>query len=159
MNALLRLIHLRFFVSLLKPMADSCVCHDYYLQFQKTENAPRWVIAPGGLIENTATPLLNSDKLPLQKDLFYNDALVFKNLESSIVSIKSGKGKHGLKMDFPGFPFMGIWSAKDADFICIEPWCGIADAVNHTGELTEKEGIIKAAGNSTWQNEWQVECF
>ncbi len=49
---------------------------------------------------------------------------------------------------------MGIWSAKDADFVCIEPWCGIADHVSASGELTEKEGIISIAPGDAFQREW-----
>ena len=43
------------------------------------------------------------------------------------------------------FPFLGIWSVKDADFICLEPWCGIADSVNSNQQLEYKEGIEKTS--------------
>jgi hypothetical protein len=38
--------------------------------------------------------------------------------------------------------FLPVWEAKDADFLCIEPWCGVADSVNRNRHLEKKEGII-----------------
>jgi galactose mutarotase-like enzyme len=59
-------------------------------------------------------------------------------------------------MDFPGFPFLGIWAAPNADFVCIEPWCGIADSVNTNQQLVEKEGINELEGGGVFQRTWTV---
>ena len=45
------------------------------------------------------------------------------------------------KMIFEGFPYLGIWTKPNAPFLCIEPWCGLADNANHNGNIEEKEGI------------------
>jgi galactose mutarotase-like enzyme len=133
---------------------------NYYLSFNKKETAPRWLIAKDGLIDTAAEPLLeNSDKLPLKKELFLRDAVVFKHLSSSIITLKSDRSAHGLQMDFPGFPFMGIWAAKNADFVCIEPWCGIADGVNASQQLTEKEGINRLLPADEFSRTWTVRVF
>ena len=124
------------------PIADGTVFEDYQLLFSHVENAGTWPLSAGGQVENFTTPLLdNTNLLPLAKALFYKDALVFKHLASNAISIVSQKTPHGLRVEFNGFPYMGIWNAKDADFVCIEPWCGIADSVTATGQLAEKEGI------------------
>ena len=44
-------------------------------------------------------------------------------------------------MNFEGFPYLGIWTKPNAPFICIEPWCGLADNINHNGNVINKEGI------------------
>ena len=37
---------------------------------------------------------------------------------------------------------MAFWSAApNAPFICMEPWCGHADMVDHDGDLTRKQDI------------------
>ena len=64
-----------------------------------------------------------------------------------------------LKVNFNGFPYLGIWSAKDADFVCIEPWCGIADSVNATGNLEDKEGINILTPDQSFERTWSVELF
>ena len=38
---------------------------------------------------------------------------------------------------------MLLWTVPGADYICIEPWCGITDNVNTNKQLCEKEGIEK----------------
>lgn len=48
---------------------------------------------------------------------------------------------------------MGLWQPKDAPFICIEPWHGIADEDNFTGEFKEKEMIINLKRGESF------ECF
>ncbi len=51
---------------------------------------------------------------------------------------------------------------KDADFVCIEPWCGIADSVASTQQLAEKEGMNKlVGGENVYQNVdgyWYTKC-
>lgn len=105
--------------------------HDYFLEFSEKENAPRWLLQ-NGLIAEQETFFSNQTILPLTKKLFYNDALVFKSLKSETISIKSKKSNTGLHFHCKGFPYFGIWAAKDADFVCLEPWCGVADSINST---------------------------
>ena len=142
------------------PLVDGTSFEDYFLEFNHFENASRWSLSKEGLIEDYSIPVIeHTDKLPLKKSLFYEDALVFKELVSKSILILSDKTSHGLKLNFKGFPYLGIWSAKDADFVCIEPWCGIADSVNASGELSEKEGINTLAPGENFERTWHVELF
>lgn len=142
------------------PIVPDTTYDDYYLEFDQPETAGRWPIAEGGLIKTTATPLLNDTKqLPLNKELFANDALVLKGLTSSKISLLSRKTEHGLSMDFPGFPFLGLWAAPGADFLCIEPWCGIADSVDASQLWEEKEGINKLEPGERFVRTWTVKLF
>lgn len=142
------------------PLVENTSYSDYYLQFNKKEKAPRWPISPEGCIQNQPIPLFeNKDKLPLTKALFLQDALVFKNLASSEVSLKCDLHHHGWTFDFTEFPFLGIWAAKQADFVCVEPWCGIADSVDHNGNLEEKEGIIRLAPDTEFKASWTIACY
>ena len=69
------------------------------------------------------------------------------------------KNYNGLDFHFKGFPYFGIWAAKDADFVCLEPWCGIADGLNHNQQLADKEGMIRLAANEEWKRKWSVTFF
>jgi galactose mutarotase-like enzyme len=64
-----------------------------------------------------------------------------------------------LKVSFEGFRYMGIWSTKGADFVCIEPWCGIADTVDATGKLEEKEGIQSLNPGEVFNRTFIIEVF
>jgi galactose mutarotase-like enzyme len=142
------------------PLAEGTVFSDYYLLFDQSEKEGRYSIGADGLIAQKSTPLLeNTNKLPLQNDLFYNDALVFKNLRSTSISILNDKTSHGLKVQFNNFPFMGIWQPKDAPFLCIEPWCGLGDMEGTTSQLQEKEGINTSQPGEVFTRTWSVEVF
>lgn len=139
------------------PVEEGTNYDDYYLEFSATENAGRWPISKDGLIEKEPMPLLNGKKLPLSKALFQKDALVFKALESTSVHLRSNKTNKGFRFDFAGFPFLGIWAAKDADFVCIEPWCGIADSVDSNQDFTKKEGIEHINADEIFERTWSIE--
>ena len=142
------------------PLSEGTNFDDYFLKFEEPENLSRWPISKDGLIQTHSLPVLeDSDRLNLMRSLFYQDALVFKYPTSSEISLKSNKTPHGLLFQMGEFPFLGIWSAKDADFICIEPWCGIADSVNADQQLEHKEGIEKTAAGKTFSRLWRVKFF
>jgi galactose mutarotase-like enzyme len=142
------------------PLTAETNFEDYYLLFGENENAPRWPIDSNGLIMDRPTQLLeNTSKLPLSRNLFSHDALVFKNLVSTKVSIRCNRHEHGLDFNFKGFPYLGIWSARNADFVCIEPWCGLADSVSHYQNLVEKEGVIKLLPAGSWSQSWTVRFY
>ena len=142
------------------PLTPHTTYEDYELLFDKIETAGRWPISKEGLIEKEPEPLLNHTQvLPLTKALFSNDALVFKNLQSTSVQLRSGLHPHGLNFWFEGFPYLGLWAAPGADFICIEPWCGIADRIDTNQQLESKEGIMELAAGATIEKTWRAAFF
>lgn len=142
------------------PLVKGTAYTDYYLLFSQEEHSGKWPLSPEGLIRKEPVALLdNTNTLPLTKELFYGDALVFKDLRSNSISIVSDKTEHGLRLQYDDFPYMGIWSAKNADFVCIEPWCGIADSVDTSGNLIDKEGIHTLSPDESFTRSWSVEIF
>ena len=138
------------------PVLPATSYTDYWLEFNKKENAGRWPISDEGLIKEQPIPLMtDTNRLPLAKDLFYTDAIVFKKLNSTSVKLVSGQSGEIFDFDFTGFPYLGIWAAKGADFVCIEPWCGIADSVNSNQQLTEKEGINMLDSTDQFERTWK----
>lgn len=142
------------------PLVEGDSFEDYYLEFNQQEITGIWPLSPEGLLKEASTPFFsNNNRIPLSKPLFYGDALVFKRLQSDCISIRSNKHSHGLSLSYSDFPFMGIWSAKDANFVCIEPWCGIADSVVASGNLQEKEGIHTLEEHQLFERSWSVTVF
>lgn len=141
------------------PLVKDTVYNDYYLQFSVAENLQRWKLVDG--LIGTEVELLpaHNGMLPLEQSLFYEDAIVLKGLQSNCITLGSESHPHGLYFYFDNFPFFGIWAAKDAPFVCLEPWCGIADSVGHNQQLKDKEGINALAAKANWSREWRVECF
>ncbi|TDO93925.1 galactose mutarotase-like enzyme [Halanaerobium saccharolyticum] len=126
------------------PLEDDEKKEDYYLEFEKEENVNKYLLESGLLNHEKEKILSDSNILELQPDIFKDDALVFKDLKSEKVTLKSRNSKREVQVEFNKFPYLGIWSqSAEAPFICIEPWQGIADSVDSSGKIEEKEGIIK----------------
>ncbi len=141
------------------PFIPNSKYSDYYLQFNQAEELLRCKLQDG-LISNITEALPTpGNHLALQHKLFYEDAIVLKNLDSNRITLASDKHAHGLHFHFNSFPFFGIWAAKDAPFICLEPWCGIADSTDHNQLLEEKEGIEQLPPGGEFERSWEVECF
>ncbi len=142
------------------PLTQNTNYNDWFLEFNSNENCGIYPLTIDGLLKEKSQPFFkNSNKINLSKELFYNDALVFKELQSTEICIKSNSAPNGLKMQFDGFPFYGIWSAKDANFVCLEPWCGIADNENTTNNFKTKEGIIELEHQQIFERTWSIETY
>jgi galactose mutarotase-like enzyme len=132
---------------------------DYYLEFSDSDSLQRYTLDKGLIGKGTTEMPLPDKKLRLQKELFRQDAIVLKNLPDTEIRLRSDKHAHGLDFGFHDFPFFGIWAAPDAPFVCLEPWCGIADSVDHNKQLTEKEGIIRLPPNEIFERQWTVRIY
>ncbi|MDE3213525.1 MAG: aldose 1-epimerase family protein, partial [Bacteroidota bacterium] len=132
------------------PLEDNLLYTDYALFFQNDDSLTRFLLEKGLTNDLTETIELNQKTLPLSPSLFYKDAIVLKMLKSKEIKLFSQKGTHGLHFKFEGFPYFGIWAAKDAPFVCLEPWCGIADNLDHDQQLIHKEGIINLKPGMHW---------
>jgi galactose mutarotase-like enzyme len=139
------------------PIEPTLSYADYYLEFSQPENAPIYPLTADALIAPEPKPFFNqTQQLPLHPKLFYGDALVFKNLQSEQITLASHSGKRALDFHFPNTPYFGIWSARNAPFICLEPWHGIADHSTASGKLEEKEGICTLLPGAEFITEWRV---
>ncbi|MDX1909254.1 MAG: aldose 1-epimerase family protein [Bacteroidia bacterium] len=123
------------------PLPPDTDMQAYDLVFSQPETAARHLLT-GGLRNGDTEPVLTaSDRIPLSPAMFDRDALVFQELASDWTEIRSRHTGHYVRVSLTGFPYLGIWTKPGAPFVCIEPWQGVADATEATGELTEKEGI------------------
>ncbi len=123
------------------PLFENESFEDYCLEFKKDENIERYLIQDGLISDHREKIQLKSGKLALSSALFERDAIVLKQINSS--SIKLSSNSYCLNFSWFNMPYYGIWTKPGTRrFICLEPWAGIADSVNASGNLIEKEGII-----------------
>ncbi len=139
------------------PIDKTLQFEDYTLQFEQVEQAEIYPLNAQGQLLAEGIPFLdNTNSVALQKSLFYEDALIFKKLKSGSIRLASEKDSRNIEVSFEQFPFLGIWSKKDADFVCIEPWQGITDRQDASGLLEDKEGICVLEAQQQWKASWQV---
>ncbi|MDP5157685.1 MAG: aldose 1-epimerase family protein [Flaviramulus sp.] len=132
---------------------------DYSLEFEHSENSSTHLInMKNGLISRQIKLVLNDNKtLNLHHDLFNEDALIFKDLKSRKVTLKSNKNGNILSVMYQDFNYLGIWAKPTGDYVCIEPWLGIADNEATNQNLDEKEAIISLKPNDTFKATYSIE--
>jgi galactose mutarotase-like enzyme len=130
---------------------------DYYVEFEADAALDRHLISEDGYFtgQTEAVPL-DGRKLHLTKDLFNEDALVFKTLASRSIALRCTKNPHVLTVSFPAFPYLGIWAKPAAPFVCIEPWLGCADTVGKPVNIEDKELIQVVAPGKTFEAAFSV---
>ncbi|EOW1565870.1 aldose 1-epimerase family protein [Listeria monocytogenes] len=140
------------------PLTDGTTFEDYYLDFGTEENLETLCLE-GPYRSGDIKKIVDEPAryLPLSYDLFKNDALIFEALKQKEMTIKSDKTPHFVKVSFPEFPFVGVWTAKlGTPFLCIEPWYGIADGAGESVELRDKAGIEHLEPEAVFASEYEI---
>ena len=127
---------------------------DYRLEFpmKETLSAPIYNLDVHLFEDDNRVPMLNdSSVLPLNHEMFYKDVVYLDKIKSRSVKFLGKDGK-GLQVDYPDFTSLAVWQAKNAPFLCVEPFCGSADFADCTGVFAEKRGIeiLKPGGEKTY---------
>jgi len=140
------------------PLESSNNFEDYELTFNKDESALSGQLSDGSISDVRFTAFENGS-MPLHHQVFEKDALIFWNLKSDVITLKSAKSLHGLHFKAENFPFYGIWTKPGAPYVCLEPWYGIADNIHHDGNFETKEGIISIETLKTFSCQYEVAFF
>lgn len=131
---------------------------NYELKFDKKEDNIEFYKLQDGLIKTEPIPsILEDNKIKLDKDIFNEDAIIMKNINSNKIILNNAReNKKELEFNFEGFPYLAIWSKKGAPFVCIEPWQNHTDSVNSNGKFEEKENILKLKKEEKFNCKYKV---
>jgi galactose mutarotase-like enzyme len=58
---------------------------------------------------------------------------------------------------YKDYNYLGLWAKPKANFVCIEPWLGLADVLETDQDLKTKEGIINLDPNKTFSAQYTIE--
>ncbi len=127
---------------------------DYYLEFSENETIERGFLEDNVRTDKTELFLQNEKIVPITPELFQRAAIILEGLRSDKVVLKSDKTKRAVTVEFPGFPYLGIWSAP-GPYICIEPWYGV---IGRRGDidLKKKEGIQSLTGGRIFECQYRI---
>lgn len=126
------------------PDAQDEVFEGYDLRFAEPWTASSPKVIDGGLLSYADPfPVVdNSDTVHISRSCFDFDTIVLRDVPGNTVTLRSRKNGHGVRVDFPGFDFIGIWSAQpDAPFIALEPWTGHAAVDTEDDVLEHRDNI------------------
>lgn len=99
---------------------------------------------------------LEDECCPVTEEMFENDALIFDGGQISEVWLCHKDKTPYVGMRCQGFPNFGIWSVKDAPFVCLEPWMGRCDDAGFDRELSEKPDVNSVAPGESFRQEYTI---
>lgn len=132
---------------------------DYILKFPGKEKLDYILIDPA---EEAPHPdqvhvlELTEECCSVTEEMFENDALIFDNTQIEEVWLCHTDGTPYVGMKSEGFPNFGIWSVKDAPFVCLEPWMGRCDNVGFCEELSEKPWVNRLDAGEQFEKSYTI---
>ncbi len=140
------------------PLVSDTTFDSYYIQFAPSKS--RFLLPlKGPYIDLSKKTLAQTNtSIQLSRELFKGDAMILETVGEHCFSVLSDKTKHGVSVSYDNLPFVGFWTPypKEAPFVCIEPWAGIADTVDTKGELEEKLGINHLRKGELFRREYII---
>lgn len=132
----------------------------YRLEFDEKEENAKFYQLDNGLISYknnyiNKSIMSNEKSISIGKDTFTHDAIIMGNLKSKKIRLIENNNTR-LVLDFTGFKYLGIWSKKNAPFICIEPWYTTADYTDSNSILEEKKDNIKLEENEEFECSYSI---
>lgn len=132
---------------------------DYEFRFDSPQSPVEIDTSAGGLCSGKETPLFeNSAVIPVTDELFAKDSICMKNINAKTLAIVEKDTGRSVTVNVEGFPYVLLWSAAGPlKFVCIEPWHGLPDNVDVTGEWTEKPQTINLEKGEAWSTSLAME--
>jgi galactose mutarotase-like enzyme len=117
----------------------------HFIEFSNDEPASIRRLDSNGLLspERHPTPIVQR-RLALEDSLFQDDVIIFDEIRSRSVTYGADDGPR-IRVSYPDAPYLGLWMKPQANFICIEPWHGVADPAGFSGDFKAKPGVFMVA--------------
>ncbi|MGC2031075.1 MAG: aldose 1-epimerase family protein [Steroidobacteraceae bacterium] len=124
------------------PLPFGQARESHFVEFAGEEPDPMRRLNADGLLTPVRHPTpIAHRRLALEDALFQDDVMIFDEVRSRLVIYGAETGPR-IQVSFTDSPYLGIWTKPRANFICIEPWHGIADPVGFDGDFTQKPGVF-----------------
>ena len=143
-----------FFSIWAHPAFDTKDINHYEIRFEKEES--EFFRVEQGLVNWKRPQVLSGTSLPINAELFKNDALIFKKLKSRHVDLVDTK-KHEMIRITSNSDFFGIWGKDKVPFVCLEPWFGVSDDLETDKKLSTKNGIINLPAGEIFGFSYTIE--
>ena len=142
------------------PELDASNSERGFFRFDKENGLKYILISEKGCADpSTEYSLeLTDGLLPLDTHTFDKDALILENEQVRKVTLYNKEKLAYLSLHFNA-PVVGLWSppAKNAPFVCIEPWYGRCDRAHYTGEYKDKDWMQHLQPEEIFQGGYTIE--
>jgi galactose mutarotase-like enzyme len=101
------------------------------------------------VVDNLLSPqsypsLARGGSMALRREQFADDAIIMTDVDSSSLRFGSAGGRE-IELSWEGFAGVTIWTAKDAEFLCVEVWRGEPAPQGFHSDWSEKPGNLVLA--------------
>lgn len=115
---------------------------NYEIHFEKNETKKPIIYETGLVPEENLSTCDGHSVLALTDQLFDDSVtVVYSNIDSNFVTLENTKTADKTKISFEGCENLLIWTEPGSEFVCIEPWCGMADFGKTHDDISTKLGI------------------
>lgn len=137
--------HPAFNVSQTANKDDKAEFDQISFRFEPNEESLFIPLSQSGLLDLKKASEEMVDKIQLTHESFKADAFVYKIKPETEMVLSDDANQVEIRLNPHEMEHVGIWSPYPArgGFICLEPWAGVADDEETSGQFNEKYGINK----------------
>jgi galactose mutarotase-like enzyme len=142
------------------PFAGGAL-ENYYVLFEQEEDMVRWFFKDGMIVAGKTEEVLENRRvLSFSRSSFDQGIMIFKGPASREFTIANSRNGKAIRVITDGVPYLGVWTKPGgAPFLCIEPWHGIPDMSDTSGNIAEKEGILSLEPRGVFTTGYRVEIL
>lgn len=122
------------------PLEDTKPQSAYCLELNETD-----------LVEGVMSSRIELDREKLER------TIIIDHPKTTVTRLTDGT--HGVEVEAHGYDWLAFWSAKNAPFVCIEPWMSHTDFEPVECDYAEREGAILLPAGDTWHKSYTITIF
>ncbi|MBQ8502761.1 MAG: aldose 1-epimerase family protein [Clostridia bacterium] len=108
-------------------------------------------------LPGTYPVMKEENDLTITQDIFKEDALIFNNVRSQNVTLRSDSHNRTIRFNLGNAPYLGIWAKPGAPYVCIEPWYGVNDSSEKKPDFSQKDAINPILATRSFNFTWFAE--
>lgn len=140
------------------PLDEQTTFTEYYLEISPKQTRKFIPVTEEVLLKTDQASESDDNSFPISREMFAEGVLIWETQGNTRVALKSEKTEKAVIFDYADMPYLGIWSPypQEAPFVCIEPWCGVADTYDTNGNFKEKLGINTLSPQEQFNSGYQM---
>ena len=122
-----------------------------YVRYLDHEGRPVRPVVVSDLDDGNRVPLPEPVHLPAEMPItgetFAHDAWIIEEMQVTSTELLDKQGNPVLRVDCPQAEAYGIWAPNKpgCPFVCLEPWCGLCDKKDFTGDIADRTYVHRIA--------------
>ena len=128
-------------------------------QLEPTKEYTSIPLSEKGLLKMDQTEVRVAREQILSHETFKKDALVYEIDAQTEMVLRDLTNQVEVRLKPSRMDYIGVWSPypQKAGFVCLEPWAGVADTTDTSGNYAEKLGINELEPNEKMTHDYTIQ--